>query len=241
MKNSLVLFACLLVTLFAVSCKKEQPVYSCNPDLNKWILKNQARYSEYGRSDLADIRSLDSQSAIYASLSPESKYDVWMEKFQLVLNSMTLSEAERTHIQTAMDYFDESFWQSNESLDQFSTWMDAWGAAAIQDLGWDSSKLFIIAGTWLMPSEMQALADHYLNNEKVARPNGAADPPCECRYSVACQWFQEECAKGGCSSTYTCGLAGTSRCKGLCVSNTAITTGPDGEPTLIPNSPTYVH
>lgn len=223
----------LAVFIFNESCTQKEK-YSCNPQLNEWIIKNKAKYASITRDELAQIMSIDTQGVIYVSLPAEIKYQIWKAKFTLARDSMGLNDADRAHINTAINYFKPEYWESNESLDHYRIWADQWASDALQNLGWDSTKLFLIAETWLMPDELQAIADRYNNNPKVEyRPEGGENiPDCGCRYSISCQWFVESCSDGdGCNAAYECGISGSARCTGRCVDAASTLSNPNNPPT----------
>jgi len=218
--KSITLIVFILLSIFT-SCKKEQPTYTCNPQLNQWAVNNYAKNGgDYTRSDLVAISSLDTQGALYATLTPEAKCAVWKEKFQLA-KALVSSDAEKQYLQVAIDKFQPSFWTSKATLDAFRPWADNWGQQAMQQFGWDSTKLFIIAETWLMPEELRCVVDHYNNTPHIEymQQGGSASPACACRYSAACQWFVQSCDSKCDEGAYTCGISGTAKCTGVCVDN----------------------
>jgi hypothetical protein len=228
MKNTRIA-QCAIAALFALllfaSCKKDTPTYACNPQMNAWAIKNMAKFENFTRTDLVSIISLDTEGTIYATLPAQNKCNIWKEKFTLAKEQLVTTEAEKAHLQAAIDYFKPEFWTSNQTLDQFNPWMENWGKQAMSQFGWDSSKLFIIAETWLMPGEMQSIADHYNTTphvEYLPNSTGGGTPDCACRYSVSCQWFSEKCGGDCGGGVYKCGLAGTSKCTGICISNTSL-------------------
>lgn len=211
------------------------------------MIKNKAKFAQITRDELVQILSLDTQSAIYCSLPAERKYEIWKAKFQKVINTMGLAQAENAHIQTAIDYFQPQYWESNESLDNYRPWADNWGAYAMQNFGWDSTKLFLVAETWLMPEELNTIANHYNNTPHVQYIPSTGDddskPDCTCRYSVSCEWFKEKCGDGDCKAMYTCGISGSSKCTGYCIDAASVSHPHSPDSLTIPQNPPkyYIH
>lgn len=76
--------ALVMVVVAVTSCNKERDLkYSCNPKINRWVLKNVESIAAASRQQLA-VLPLDFQKASYLTLSPERKYELWNEKLELV-------------------------------------------------------------------------------------------------------------------------------------------------------------
>ncbi len=220
MKIMKISIALIFATLFLSlgSCKKDSGTpNSCNVEINKWSIENQARLASYTRDQLAQEHNIDTMNAIYCSLPASQKFNIWKDKLNLVKSTYGLSAAENAHIQTAIDYLQSEFWTSNETLDQFSPWAENWANEAKAQFAWDDAKVFSIAETWLTIDEMNTIKHEYEGKPNV--PGGGA-PDCDCRYSAGCWWLVQTCdSKATCSATYHCGVFGSSRCKGKCESS----------------------
>jgi len=76
--------ALVMAVVAVTSCNKERDLkYSCNPKINRWVLKNVESIAAASRQQLA-VLPLDFQKASYLTLSPERKYELWNEKLELV-------------------------------------------------------------------------------------------------------------------------------------------------------------
>jgi len=226
MKLNLVLLVLYISLLFSCS-KKSNQIYSCNPSLNKWITANKESFENISRNELAKISSVDTQRAIYNSLPSPGKYRIWVEKLTLAKSS--LSAEEQNHLQAAIIHLSPSDWESSETKKTLNIWITEWENNGVRKFGWDSTKRFLIAETWLTESELLTFMTRYdaarTNAERNAIANTAAPYPgtggytddCTCRSSLACKWFTSTCEDGGCNRIQDCGLIGTSNCEGLCV------------------------
>jgi hypothetical protein len=239
-KGLLVLLAgCMLV--FA-ACNKQEPKYSFNKGLNTWAIKNMARYENFSRAELAAVPSMDTQGTIYATLPAATKYNIWKEKL-LLAKSLVTTDAEKAHLQSAIDYVQPEIWESAESMDAFNPWAVQWGQTALTQLGWDSTKLFLMAETWLLPDELLAIADRYNHSEHVEyRPAGPGDlPNCACRVNLACEMFFEYCGGKCGGEIYKCGILGTSKCIGICIKNKPVESPGSGGGSVTELPTYYIH
>lgn len=84
LKITLGAMALVMAVVAVTSCNKERDFkYSCNPKINRWVLKNVESIAAASRQQLA-VLPLDFQKASYLTLSPERKYELWNEKLELV-------------------------------------------------------------------------------------------------------------------------------------------------------------
>ena len=229
-------FACIAV-LF--SCKSKNQSYSCNPALNSYVAQNLSRFETFDRDSLVSIDSISMQHAIYNALCSSQKYSVWTSKLDLVLQTYGLSPAENDYILSAKARLQPTSWNSDDSIFALESWAMNWAKTAMQTFHWDSTKLYIIAGTYLTINEINTLRQKYVgdgadirnytgskNTNWSAMPISGGVPDCACRYSASC-WFYSQSCGGKCNSTYGCGVFGTSRCTGTCQD---ISTMPVGTP-----------
>lgn len=217
------MYFCAASLLF-FSCEKKNNVqmYSCDPKLNDWAASSNARLTSFNREDLVLLMSIDSQLAIFRTLTPEQKCNIWKQKLQLVINDQNLTVAEKNHVQIAYNYLEPSFFVDSNSLNSLNSWSLNWANDAVNQFGWDSVRLFLISETIMTPSELNHLLNfiHLSNGGNPQNIGGGPDnlPNCNCRSSIACQWLVENCEKkeNTCAPMYNCGLFGTSRCSGRC-------------------------
>jgi len=226
----------LMFFSFLPGCKKNTAVYSCNPKLNDWVTKNMDQYDSISRDSLVLISDLDSQLAIYASLSATHKMNLWIQKLQKVQATYGLSTDENNYIQTAINYFQASYWASNSSLDAFNTWITSWANTGRTNYGWDDYKVYIIAESLMTEAETNTyhyvhtgdpttINEYFVNighgslNPVNPAPGGPTQEDCNCRYQMSC-WMQNtdsHCESNNCGDSYKCGLMSSSRCSGHCV------------------------
>lgn len=221
--NPLVSMIAVAITFCLFSCgkKSKDELYSCNPKINSWAEANKATLQQYNREQLAAVLSIDSQKAIYRTMSAAEQCNIWKEKLQWILDSSDFSSAEKDHIRTAYNYLQPSFYEDSTSLASLATWGANWTSGGMSQFGWDSIRVFLIAETFMLPPELNSLREHIIStnggNPQYA-PGRGDKPDCDCRSAVGCQWFVESCDKGGgCDETPGgCGPFGGWNCTGGC-------------------------
>lgn len=217
-----ILAVALTICLFSCGKKSNDELYSCNPKINSWAVANKARLQQYNRQQLAAVLSIDSQKAIYRTMSPTEQCAIWKEKLQWILDSSDFSSAEKGHIQIAYDYLQPIFYEDSISLATLATWGANWVNEGMTQLGWDSIRVFLIAETFMLPPELNSLREHIIStnggNPQYLPGDDGNKPDCDCLNAVGCQWFVESCDKGGgCRKTDGgCGFWGSSNCSGGC-------------------------
>ena len=77
---------CSLIVLFLTifyGCTKEQNKYSCDPQTNHWAEVNKSVFQTATRQQIATL-PLDLSLAAYRTLDPQVRYDLWLEKLDIV-------------------------------------------------------------------------------------------------------------------------------------------------------------
>jgi len=80
LKKAIILLA---VTCTVASCGKEE-VYSCDPEINAWVVKNKVEFADISRDELAAF-DYDKQEGLWASFLPEQKAKIFQSKYQYLM------------------------------------------------------------------------------------------------------------------------------------------------------------
>jgi len=192
--------------IYFSSCKKDH-TYSCDEKLNEYAIVNMATTQTISRNELAKL-GIDTQFAIFNSLSSNNKARIFKEKFQQLMADSTVNTTDKNHIESLHNYISGILYEREEGTeDSFAV---AWQAYAYNTLAWDSVKMFTYAETWLMQGE----APHTLDR---VDGEGAIDNACSCSKNIACGLFSGTCKSDGCNKTRSgCGLIGYDPCTGRC-------------------------
>src|SRR5688572_17002563 len=98
-KNTL--FLGLFLTCFTVITgfsNYNDPVYSCDPEIDAWVKKNKESFINISRDELVKHSNPDVQLAIYRSLTGKQKSFIWKEKIAIEANKDDLVEKDKNHI-----------------------------------------------------------------------------------------------------------------------------------------------
>ncbi len=91
-----IVIALAVVIFYIPSCKKNE-VYSCDEGINNYATLNLVVNQSISRDELAQL-GLDTQFAVFNSLSAENKLRVYKEKFNYLLQDQGIPDTEKEHI-----------------------------------------------------------------------------------------------------------------------------------------------
>jgi len=77
------IFSSLFITISSCT-KNSENYYSCDPTINEWVINNSERIQKLTPSELMEY-NLESQKAIFCSMTPQQRFEVWRYKFDSVL------------------------------------------------------------------------------------------------------------------------------------------------------------
>lgn len=234
MKTKMLLLA-VLASLFFVSCTKDEPLYSCDPDADSWAKANKAEIGRMNRVNFLAVTNPDYQRAAFRVFSLKQKVDLWKGKFDELLK-MGWSEKERAHIEQLYTMLDQlSFvWREEQAAkskseveqddEQIELAAYRWITYATEELGWKDELIYAIAGTpksLIDKNEPLQSISHPMKNTTTGSTTGTDDvktKDCNCRDGhMGCSPGQ--CVKGldNCTEVVPgCGLIGLQRCNGRC-------------------------
>ena len=213
MKRSIVI---LLFITGLIACQKDDVVFSCDPEINKWVLEVKNQKNGINRDELAMI-PLRKQVPLFRSFKPEKKVQLWNEKLSLLIASSNLTEKEKTHISKLKDYLKPHHYGNKEKRKEFQDFAYEWEAYAREYLFWDDYELYIYVHTLLSEEEiLKQISNRGVDDLIITPPGGK--PDCECLYDIYCAFGLQLCdKKSGCNQTDGgCGIVGTSNCRGVC-------------------------
>ena len=195
-------------------CKKADTIYSCDPDINEWVIVNYSSIQKMDRYALLELEPERLRPA-YRALTPEQKYNCWMNKMEQV-KSLRWTQNEFAHIcfleeSVEVEWFDPNF--NSEVLDDFI--LD-WVTYGINNFGWTGYEVGCM---------IQTVHDVIMQESNVSLrlPPGGGNPPKDCHCSQKawndfCPTNTDGCAGGsGCNgSDHGCGWFWMKACTGRC-------------------------
>lgn len=207
----------MAATLFLSACAQDdEPTFSCNSNINQWVLNNLEEISTMTRSDWKELPN-DVAIAVYRAFSPEQKIRFWQEKFEEV-KQLEWSNEERMHIQMAEKFLyshTQLFYKkrlSEDEEDELDIFYYTWSRKAMHDFNWDER---LAADIIVSRNDIRKV-----QTRSFEPPSNPFEPPislpdCSCKYDIYCLPF--DCEPGFCEETDDgCGVLSLARCKGLC-------------------------
>lgn len=210
-------FGIILLTAFAVfSCADDELKYSCDPELDKFVIENQSELKSAGITELSTYDD-DLQRAAYRSFTPEKKHEVWSEKFTVLASDEQYSEAEQVHItslqqQLSIELFNP---ENNEAFIGFMEFYTTWENTAQNVLNWDNSMLAFVTSSLSL-----YYSDFMFGTTTMSPTVPIGGEECDCkRSSDACPsgFYCKEVVCNNDSSD-GCGILWLEECDGACSS-----------------------
>lgn len=207
-----------LVLFILISCNQEEEIlYSCNNEINEWVINNKTAIQQMNRHDLLKL-SKSKMRAAYNAFTPEQKIKFWESSIDDALK-LNWSEEEKAHIQKVRQfiyshsYFFEKQELSTDESDELEIFFYMWIEFAKENFGWTNDIIIAIAVT-----------GYPLNNTRDVIEPGISDDinkkDCECKEAL----MIEECGVN--SACYTtnkcsitadgCGFFKLGKCNGMC-------------------------
>ena len=87
----------LLISFCLFSCQKDEMLYSCDSQIEKWAIENKSEINKMTRTQFLEINNFSIKKAAYRAFTFENKQEVWREKYR-ELETLDWSEAEWKHI-----------------------------------------------------------------------------------------------------------------------------------------------
>lgn len=221
------LFLAVIATgiIFATGCKKEKLIYSCNPNVNEWTINNKEKLSNINRSDLIKF-DITYQKAIYRTLSPKKRHEIWKDKFVELMNIAKWNVEEKEHLTNLINSLNDGWFYGIDDSDpnilkQKNLFFKNWINYSMKKFHWDRSFLFSILVSLDNPVKNGRLSSVNYNNRAVGGGGGLHDCSCSTEDDWCDGFFGPDlgdCDAGNCdASDLGCGTLWTYPCNGECV------------------------
>lgn len=206
----------LITTLLSACSQSDEPIFSCNDNINQWVINNLEDISTMTRSDWKELPN-EIAIAVYRAFSPKQKILFWQEKFTEV-KQLEWSYEELILIQLAEDFLNSHthlFYKkriTEDEEDELDIFYYTWSKKAMDDFKWDEK---LAADIIVSRNEIRTF-----KTRSFEPPSNPFEPPiiqpdCSCKFDIYCHPFA--CEPGFCEETDDgCGVLSLARCKGLC-------------------------
>lgn len=225
----------LLISFCLFSCQKDEMLYSCDSQIEKWAIENKSEINKMTRKQFLEINNFSIKKAAYRAFTFENKQEVWREKYR-ELETLDWSKAEWKHISLiySLVLSDErnSILRAKdvEEDDNLLIFSYRWEDYAKTTLGWTRKQIYAICYTVEKVMNKQGDLDVQIEQrtENLARnETGGSGFECSCsQKSSYCDIIDHEgpayttCKTpngGGCKVTSGCGLFWQFDCDGMCL------------------------
>jgi len=202
---------------------KEELLYSCNPEINAWMVANKDVYTNISRAELATF-SYEKRSAIFGNFSPERKVEIYMEKYHYLMGLNTLSKEEKEYLTELFQWLTPSFYCPKTDNTEFDEFSEKWTYVVMDKFGWKYIDVVRYTHTWLTNEEFEStqFEERNLSSRKSAElETGLVPKSCTCRNDSHCNngitypWRKCKTTTECISSGTQCGALGL-QCTGLC-------------------------
>jgi hypothetical protein len=204
------------ITFYFTSCTKDK-VYSCDKNLNQYAIQFQDANQSISRENLAKL-GIDTQFAIFNSLTSENKTRIFTEKIETLLADESITQADKEHLLKLKNYISPKLYEQDDKIED--PFLKSWQATAFKTLQWDRLKMFLYIETWLTKEEYTLIADvkkKYTTIGQSPYTDGGSGNSCVCNSRFACSFGFSDCVTGGCTTTTDgCGIIGSNPCEGTC-------------------------
>ena len=142
------IFITILLSIVFLGCQKDNKdhYYSCNEEINDWVVANKSEILKMNRNDLLQFNE-DYQRSIFRAFTSKQRIACWKEKFDEVL-VLNWKENEKNHIQLLLQSLDENWFIENE-LEKTSyqqrirdAFLKEWIEKGINELNWTSALIY---------------------------------------------------------------------------------------------------
>lgn len=207
---------------FSLSSCSEDPLYSCDPEVEAWTKVNINLYQSASRANIVKL-PLERQQAVIRGISTDKKVSLWRTKFDYIMIDERLTDAEKNELRQLYDFVSPEYYDTKLGLSQLREFATTWERRMSEKYGWNEQKIFFYACTWMTEEELaqSVIQDGAISLRKSTRSESDNLPPCTCRYDSFCARFGKECKDSPQDCNYDsfnddCGLIGGFPCDGIC-------------------------
>lgn len=211
--RSFALLAAVVILAF-VACKRESLIGEKESLPQNQFKSLTLRQQLMQHTEVADFKDA------YTVLSPEQKYNIWLDKLNIMMASGDFSIQEKSFLQELLDLLDISIFQQGYDVTALEAFSEDWSSRAISQLGWTEEQTQVVAMTIFTLEEY--------NDRIEAIGGGGLNPPppssdCECAYSTTGCWVWSFGKTNYCDRYSDCspvdggcGFLLVMQCRGVC-------------------------
>ena len=213
MKRTL-LFLMSLLFVAAISCNKSRQCYSCDTDVDDFVIKNEKELSTISINKLAEYKP-EIQRATFRIYDEQQKQNIWEEKFKYILknNPNNYTNEELNAVKEVLNYAVEHGVEGDHS-----NFLNNWVLEVREKFLWGDDRIrFLIMS-------LEVNENHYFKNYNVINASVKSDF-CHCSrlnngiIMKDCSSLEGDCKTQGVqcqAKPQGCGYLFAERCDGKC-------------------------
>ncbi len=206
----------ILVLLLMSACQKDDQLYSCNPEIDKYVTVNLSHLAQLSLDEFLEL-DIPLQRAVFRSYTTERKLDFWMEKLHRTLLLGNWTEKEILHIKNLEDILNVTIFESyskNQILKtEQAVFAKEWVAYSLNTLKWNKAKLtFVVSSLYYSETEFNQASAIELNLSITS-----SDCVCNMGMDFCYYEFNLGCKSSDCTASSSgCGWLWGDPCDGTC-------------------------
>ena len=199
-------------------------VYSCDKEINQWVINNRQSIQSLSRVEWLLLPDAQKVPA-YRAFTKEQRVNCWLTKINEVL-SLSWNDKEKEHIQEITRFIidHQNLFDgrklSDEQIEDVELFFYKWQKRSIGIFGWDKDMCIDIAGSALPLRNKNVEFDYIETLPKLQigiDRKDQDDGECNCSVRQDFCSSPRPCKEGSCSDTYYgCGWLWVASCTGLC-------------------------
>lgn len=210
-------FLLLLLIIAIISCEKKALEFSCDPEINKFVIDNKKSFASISLDELNSY-DISLQRAIFNSWDYSKKHEIWLEKFYTLIQNSVLNDIETSHLNDLINHISEDFFMQKNHLyptSDHSYFAEEWILFSKEKLGWTEKYIaFVVYRLYTraeqLDEELSAISDL-----KEIITSGTETPDCSCNTSFD-YCSSSSCNSGNCNTVGGCGWLWSMVCNGTC-------------------------
>ncbi len=215
----------LLVSSLAFKKSENEKAYSCNSDINTYVVKNVKKLSNIKLIKLNKYGLLY-QQAIFRSLTADSRKTIWLERLSTLSNSTSMWDKSETESLKQLIELVKGIEFNHVLNDNDNQLITQWVNKTKVLHSWTPFHYLYILSSLSLSAQKQSEFENILikETENAAKidisensPGEKSNSKCDCRVSFSGCNILHQCVPDGCAVTdYGCGGLWLQSCNGSC-------------------------
>jgi len=226
MRKGVILLGAMLLSsgMFVVSCNKQTvECYSCDKKLDSWVKENKEELANVSLREMT-VFSFAEASAVFSSLKPQKRFDLWNNKFNEIVKNAEWTEEEIGHVKKFQVFLSDRIFERGLSENDFE-FITKWQLVGINEFEWDDLDIAFFLSTLYTTKQEREELPKVIESQAIRKDRPStmskmvmvASSECTCNIRFSPCNAIHKCAPSGCQeSTWGCGALWLQACNGEC-------------------------